>query len=120
LDGHVFLSRKYAEAGQYPAIDIERSISRVMQDVIDDAHLGVASRFRSILSTYEQNRDLIAVGAYQKGSDPRIDEAIDFHPKMMAFMRQNMSERCQHEESRRQLEEMMNTSTQLDTQVNNA
>src|SRR6186713_2076566 len=76
LDGHVVLSRRIAEAGQYPAIDVEASISRVMHDIVPDAQLQQARRLKQLLSTYEQSRDLIAIGAYQAGADPRVDAAI--------------------------------------------
>ncbi len=89
LDGHVVLSRELAESGHYPAIDIEASVSRVMNDIVDLEHQQAARRFRQLYSLYEQNRDLISVGAYRAGSDPRIDEAIRFHPQLMAFMQQS-------------------------------
>ncbi|WP_303620945.1 FliI/YscN family ATPase [Methylogaea oryzae] len=74
LDGHIVLSRDLAEAGHYPAIDVEASISRVMTDIADPGHLELARQLRRTNSTYRQNRDLISIGAYQRGSDPRIDE----------------------------------------------
>ena len=90
LDGHIVLSRDLADAGHYPAIDIEASISRAMNDITDTAHQQAARRLKSIYSAYRQNRDLISVGAYQQGSDPRIDEAITFQPAIMDFLRQDM------------------------------
>jgi len=76
LDGHIVLSRRIAEAGRYPAIDVEASVSRVMHDIVPPAQLELARRLRQATATYENNRDLIAIGAYQRGSDPRIDSAI--------------------------------------------
>ncbi len=93
LDGHVVLSRELAEAGHYPAIDIEASISRVMVEIVAPEHEQAARRFKQIYSTYRQNRDLISVGAYQAGSDPRIDEAIAMYPQLTEFLQQHMSER---------------------------
>jgi flagellum-specific ATP synthase len=90
LDGHIVLSRDLAEAGHYPAIDVDASISRVMPQVVAPAHLAAARRFRQIYSTYQQQRDLITVGAYQRGSDPRIDEAIQAWPKLAAFLQQDV------------------------------
>ncbi len=84
------LSRRIAEAGQYPAIDVEASISRVMHDIVPPEHVELARRFRQTLSTYQQNRDLIAIGAYQKGSDPRIDAAIALWPAMQKFLQQDL------------------------------
>jgi flagellum-specific ATP synthase len=90
LDGHIVLSRDLAEAGHYPAIDVDASISRVMPQVVAPAHLQAARRFRQIYSTYQQQRDLITVGAYQRGSDPRVDEAIAAWPKLAAFLQQDV------------------------------
>jgi flagellum-specific ATP synthase len=89
LDGHLVLSREMAEAGLYPAIDVESSVSRVMHDIAGPDHQQAALRFRQLYSTYRQNRDLVAVGAYQHGSDPRLDEAIACHPRRLEFMRQS-------------------------------
>jgi flagellum-specific ATP synthase len=88
LDGHIVLSRDLAEAGHYPAIDIEASISRVMPAVVSKEHMRFAQRFRQVYSAYRQQRDLISVGAYQRGSDPRTDEAILLWPKLSAFLQQ--------------------------------
>ena len=88
LDGHIVLARRLAERGHYPAIDIEASVSRVMNEIVSPDHLAAARRFRQLYSTYEQNRDLISVGAYQAGSDPRVDEAIAFQPRLQAFLQQ--------------------------------
>ena len=90
LDGHIVLSRDLAEAGHYPAIDIEASISRVMPAVVERRHLRAAQRFRQIYSAYRQQRDLIAVGAYQKGSDPQVDQAIAMWPMLRAFLQQEV------------------------------
>ena len=92
LDGHVVLSRELAEAGHYPAIDIEASISRVMVDIVAPEHDQAARRFKRLWSTYRQNRDLISVGAYQAGSDARIDEAVAMQPALSAFLQQHMRE----------------------------
>lgn len=90
LDGHIVLSRKLAESGHYPAIDIEASISRSMNDITTDEHQAAARSFKQIYSLYQQNRDLISVGAYERGSDERIDAAIDAMPALEAFLRQGM------------------------------
>ncbi len=92
LDGHVVLSRELAEAGHYPAIDIESSISRVMVDVVAPEHEQAARRFKQIYSAYQQNRDLIKVGAYQAGSDAQVDEAIALYPQLSGFLQQHMYE----------------------------
>jgi flagellum-specific ATP synthase len=90
LDGHIVLSRDLAEAGHYPAIDIEASISRVMPAVVKREHLRSAQRFRQVYSAYRQQRDLITVGAYQKGSDPQVDHAIAMWPKLRDFLQQEV------------------------------
>lgn len=90
LDGHVVLSRAIADSGRYPAIDIEASVSRTMNDVVKKEHLLAARRFKQLYSLFQQNRDLISVGAYQSGSDPRLDEAISYYPKLNAFLQQDM------------------------------
>jgi flagellum-specific ATP synthase len=92
LDGHIVLSRDLAEAGHYPAIDIEASISRVMPAVVTREHLRAAQRFRQVYSAYRQQRDLIAVGAYQKGSDPQVDQAIEMWPQLRKFLQQEVDE----------------------------
>lgn len=93
LDGHIVLSRRIAESGQYPAIDVEASVSRAMHEIASPEHIQLARRFRQALATYQHNRDLIAIGAYQRGSDPRVDAAIELWPRMQAFLQQDMHER---------------------------
>ena len=107
LDGHLVLSREIAETGLYPAIDIEASVSRVMHDIAGPEHQQTALRFRQLYSTYRQNSDLIAVGAYQKGSDPRIDEAMEFQPRLLDFLRQSNSSAVSLEESLEQLHALL-------------
>ena len=93
LDGHIVLSRRIAEAGRYPAIDVEASVSRVMHEIAPPDHVELARRFRQLITTYEHNRDLISIGAYQRGSDPRIDAAIAAWPKLTSYLGQDMRER---------------------------
>jgi flagellum-specific ATP synthase len=99
LDGHIVLSRRIAESGQYPAIDVEASVSRVMQEIIPPEHSELARRFRQTLSIYQQHRDLISIGAYQKGTDPRIDTAMDLWPAMQKFLVQPIDQRVGHAEA---------------------
>src|SRR5690606_18842368 len=93
LDGHIVLSRQLADSGLYPAIDIESSVSRAMTQITDESHQALITRFRSIYSTYQEHRDLVAVGAYQRGSDKRVDEAIQRWPAMLEFLRQGERQR---------------------------
>ena len=92
LDGHVVLSRALAEAGHYPAIDIEASISRAMTALIDETHLDHVRQFKQMLSRYQRNRDLIAVGAYAPGRDAQLDRAIALYPRIEAFLQQGFRE----------------------------
>jgi flagellum-specific ATP synthase len=89
LDGHIVLDRAMAEAGVFPAIDVEASISRAMNEITAEDHRELVRRFRQVHAAYRQNEDLIAVGAYRKGSDPRIDEAVALRPAMLDFLRQD-------------------------------
>ena len=90
LDGHIVLSRALAEAGHFPAIDIEQSASRVMHNVVSREHFEMARRFRAINSRYEKGRDLVQIGAYTSGSDPGLDESIRLHDAMAGFLQQDM------------------------------
>src|ERR1700719_907363 len=90
LDGHIVLSRRLAEDRLYPAIDVEASLSRAMHQIATRDQLDLATRFKQVYSTYHQNRDLITVGAYRRGTDPRVDLAVEQWPKMLEFMRQDM------------------------------
>ncbi len=92
LDGHIILSRKIGALGHYPAIDVLDSVSRVMRDISDKGHIKAASRLRQLLATYRQAEDLINVGAYQRGSSPEIDKAIELMPKINNFLRQDVDE----------------------------
>ncbi|MDD2740120.1 MAG: flagellar protein export ATPase FliI [Methylomonas lenta] len=107
LDGHVVLSRNLAESGHYPAIDIEASISRVMPDVVESEHLKMARELRRMYSTYQQNKDLISVGAYRGGSDPRIDKAIAKNPAILDFLQQDMDEAVDMSRSLQELSELL-------------
>ena len=88
LDGHIVLSRKLADEGVFPAIDVSASISRAMVSLVDDSHYAGLQVIKEQIATYHANRDLITIGAYQRGSDPRIDAAIAAYPQIMEFLRQ--------------------------------
>lgn len=113
LDGHIVLSRELAESGHYPAIDIEASISRAMTDISDSEHLHAARRFKQLYSTYRRHRDLINVGAYQKGADPRVDEAVAQYPKLMEFLQQDMHEPVSLVESLDDLDSLISKAPEL-------
>jgi len=104
LDGHVVLERRLAERGQWPAVDVLQSLSRVMAAVTGQAHRAAAGRLRELLARYEAQRDLIAVGAYRRGSDPRTDEAIARIGEIEAFLRQGSAEQAAFEETSARLQ----------------
>ena len=85
------LSRRLAESGHYPAIDVQQSASRVMHNVVSPGHFELARRFRSVQARYDQGRDLVQIGAYVSGSDPRMDKAIELNPGMASFLEQDMN-----------------------------
>jgi len=107
LDGHVVLSRSLAESGHFPAIDIEASISRVMPDIADTKHMQMARELRRLYSLYQQNKDLISVGAYQPGSDPRIDEAIEKNIAISEYLQQGMEDAVDISRSLAELEALL-------------
>ena len=92
LDGHIVLSRQLAERGVYPAIDVGPSVSRVMTDIVSREHQLAARTLRRHLSTYEENRDLVLMGAYRAGADAAIDAAIAYHPAILQFIAQDADE----------------------------
>ena len=92
LDGHIVLSRELADSGHYPAIDIEKSISRVMPQVVSEPHMQQARVLKQVYSMFQQNKDMITLGAYQKGSDQMLDQAINMMPRVNAFLQQGMKD----------------------------
>ncbi|GHU02399.1 hypothetical protein FACS1894154_12290 [Betaproteobacteria bacterium] len=93
LDGHIVLTRSLADQGHYPAIDIEQSISRAMHGLVGDEQFDKVRQFKQLFSRYQRSRDLIAVGAYQAGSDPMLDNAVAMYPRLEAFLQQRIEER---------------------------
>lgn len=88
LDGHIVLSRDLAQRGQYPAIDVAASLSRVMSDIVAPQHQQLAREFCAMIASYEANRDLVLMGAYRAGADPQLDRAIAMHPALTGFLAQ--------------------------------
>ncbi len=107
LDGQVMLSRKLADAAHYPAIDLNGSISRLMQTLLDSDDLRQANKLRRLWSLYQQNVDLIQVGAYQKGSNPELDEAIRLHARIVNFLTQDMNISEDYDKTRGELRQLM-------------
>lgn len=105
IDGHIILSRKVAAKNHYPAIDILGSVSRLMSEIADSEHKDVAAKLRNIMSVYEANYDLISIGAYKKGTNKTIDEAIDKIDKINSFLVQKTDESFSFEETVKLLKE---------------
>ena len=103
LDGHFVLDRNLANKGQYPAVNVLKSISRIMNNIVSDDHVKAAERLRELLSTYMNAEDLINIGAYKKGSSLEIDEAILRYPQILNFLKQGTSEKVSIQESIQEL-----------------
>jgi len=106
LDGHIVLSAERAARNQWPAIDPVRTLSRVMDELVDEEHRRAAGRLREVLATYERQRDLVLLGAYRKGADKATDDALARLPAVEAFLRQKRDERVSFADSRRALIEI--------------
>ncbi len=98
LDGHIVLSRQLANENHFPAIDIGASISRLMVDLVSEEHKKLASKMRNLLGIYQKNADLISIGAYKKGVNPALDEAVSKIGKINAFLEQGVNESFSYEE----------------------
>ena len=109
LDGHIVLSRDLAQQNHYPAIDVLGSVSRVMTDIASLEHRECASRLKQILATYKKAEDLINIGAYVAGSNPKIDYAIQMIEKVSEYLKQGIQENEGLDESITKLEEMFIT-----------
>ena len=103
LDGHIVLTRKLANENHFPAIDINASISRLMTEIVPPEHREAAARMRDILSIYAKNEDLISIGAYKAGSNPRLDDAIAKIDKVNEFLMQKIDESFSGEEALRMM-----------------
>ncbi|GAE29246.1 flagellar protein export ATPase FliI [Halalkalibacter hemicellulosilyticus] len=107
LDGHLVLDRKLAQKGQFPAINVLKSVSRVMSDIVTEDHRKAAERLRYFVSVYEDNEDLINIGAYKKGSSPEIDQAIMMQPQIVSFLKQSTDENSTIDQSIQTLIKML-------------
>jgi flagellum-specific ATP synthase len=107
IDGHIFLSRKIAAQNRYPAIDILGSVSRLFTEICDEEHMRAAGKMRELMAVYQDARDLIDVGAYEHGSNPKIDVAIRMMPEIDNFLRQRISDDVSMESTLSQLKAMM-------------
>ena len=107
LDGHVVLSRQLADQGHYPAIDIEASVSRVITELLSRQELERVRRFKGLYARFQRSRDLITIGAYTRGNDPQLDEAIALYPQMEAFLAQDFLDKEPYAASRTELDALM-------------
>ena len=107
LDGHIVLTRELASRSHYPAIDILQSVSRVMHDIVDREHYRLAARARNLLAVYREAEDLINIGAYKEGSNPEIDEAIKYKPKLDNFLKQDVDEHYDFDQTVSMLKEVL-------------
>lgn len=117
LDGHITLSRDLAETGHYPAIDIEASVSRLFHTISEPDQIKSAQNFREFYGRYKKHEDMINLGVYQLGTDERIDQAIDYYPRLLDFLKQDMREPCNYEASLSQMNTALLPSTNIS--VNN-
>ena len=108
LDGHIVLSRQLASANHFPAVDVLNSVSRLMPDIVTEEHRTAAARFRDLLAAYRQAEDLINIGAYVAGSNPKVDEAVSRYEKMTGFLRQDMHEHTPFEAAVEELKYILN------------
>lgn len=106
LDGHIVLTRQLAEAGHYPAIDISASISRVMPQIVPEKWLKASQRLRQYFSRYQQIKELLPLGAYQAGSDPEMDTAVQRYPALAAFLKQGLQEQDELETTLTQMQKI--------------
>ena len=107
LDGHIVLSRALANANHYPAIDVGASISRLMVEIVDEEHKRLASRLRDIMSVYEKNSDLVAIGAYKAGTNRKLDFALTKIDGINQFLMQGVNEAFSYEETLQQMEQIL-------------
>ena len=106
MDGHIVLTRDLAMQNHYPAIDVLKSVSRVMDDITDKTHRDLSNKLKKTLATYRKNEDLINIGAYTAGSSPDIDDAIEKSPAIHRYLTQGIDECATLAESRRGLEDI--------------
>ncbi len=99
LDGHILLSRRLAHLGHYPAIDVLGSVSRVMPQIVNQEHMEASRQFKEYMATYSEAEDLINIGAYAKGTNPKIDEAIKRYPDYMKFLSQGIHDKCTYDDA---------------------
>jgi len=117
LDGHIWLSRRLASKGHYPAVDVLESLSRLMPEVTGEEHRQAAFLLRELLAAHRDHEDLISIGAYRQGSNPAVDTAIQMQAEINTFLRQKVGERSSPEQSRQMLMELYQRAASATSQV---
>ena len=107
LDGHIVLSRELAQQGVYPAIDVGQSISRLMNDIVDDEQIKNANKLRRLIAKYQENRDLVLMGGYVQGQDQDLDIALSLWPDILAFLQQDQAEENSYEDACNSLSQLV-------------
>ena len=107
LDGHIILSREQSQLGIYPAIDIQNSISRIMDDIVSEEQKNLAKHFKKLVSVYQESRDLVLMGGYTKGQDIAIDEAHEMWPKLVDFIKQDQNYKSNYDDSIKDLKSLI-------------
>lgn len=110
VDGHIVMDRKIADRGRYPAIDVLKSVSRSLPRAFSDEQNAILKRAKQVITTYEDMAELIRLGAYRRGSDAKVDEAIELYPKIEAFLTQNKNEKTTIAEGFAILAEILNSA----------
>ncbi|MEM8492709.1 MAG: FliI/YscN family ATPase [Pseudomonadota bacterium] len=118
LDGHIVLSRRIADAGVFPAVDFESSVSRSMNSVTSESHQHLVRDLKELYSVYQQNRDLVTIGAYSRGSDPKVDQAIDAFDSIQAYIRQPQQQQVTLDESSEHLSQLGRLAKLTDVHAN--
>jgi flagellum-specific ATP synthase len=108
LDGHIVLSRALANSNHYPAIDVSTSISRLMTEIVPNEHRELAARMRNILSIYEKNADLVSIGAYKPGTNPKLDYAMSKIDAVNDFLTQDVGEAFSYDQSVAKMRKILN------------
>ena len=106
LDGHIMLSRDQAQLGIYPAVDVSSSVSRVMNEIVDNKHIEASIKFRQLVTTYNENKDLLMMGGYTQGQDQTLDQAISLWPKITEFIKQQENKKESFSSSSSELMQM--------------
>lgn len=111
LDGHIILSREQSQLGIYPAIDLKSSISRIMDDIVDEEHKNLSRHLKKLVSVYHESRDLVLMGGYTKGQDKSIDEAHEMWPQIVNFIKQDQNIKSSMEDSIKELKKLLQIKT---------